>query len=133
MPSAPPGAVAFAIDSSLNGHCTVLSVLLTAFVMSDCRFLRDTGCKTATLHVQHLLERKLGLVGNDAQQPVRRRPRQVERVQFFPQADPLVRGAQRRSQERNLLLAICLTLLLLMLGLGATICERARIRDGAVV
>src|SRR5918994_6663448 len=101
MPSAPPGAAAFAIDSSLNGHCTVLSALLTAFVMSDCRFLRDPGCKTAPLHVQHLLERKLRLVRNDAQQPVRRRARQVERVQFLPQANALVRGAQRRSQERN--------------------------------
>src|SRR5688572_22934374 len=71
---------------------TAVCVPWVAFAMSGCRLLRDPGCKTATLHVQHLLERELCLLGNDAQQPVRRRPRQGERVQFLPHANPFVRG-----------------------------------------
>jgi hypothetical protein len=73
------------------------------------------------LHFQDLLERELGLVGNDAQQLVRGGPRQVERVQLFPKANPFDRRAERRSQKCELLLALLQALLLLMLGLGATI------------
>jgi hypothetical protein len=50
-------------------------------------------------------------------------------VQFFPEANPFLGCAERRSQERDLLLTLLQTLLLLMLGLGATICDRARIGD----
>jgi hypothetical protein len=49
-------------------------------------------------------------------------------VQFFPEANPFLGRAQRRSQESDLLLTFLQTLLLLVLGLGATICDRARIR-----
>jgi hypothetical protein len=42
-------------------------------------------------------------------------------VQFLPEANPFLGGAERRSQECELLLALLKALLLLMLGLGATI------------
>jgi hypothetical protein len=42
-------------------------------------------------------------------------------VQLFPKTNPFDGRAERRSQECELLLALLKALLLLMLGLGATI------------
>jgi len=88
---------------------------------------------TQTLDFQYLLQRELGLVGNDAQQLVRRRPWQRERVQFLPQTNALFGAAERRRLQGDLLLTLDQALLLLVLGLGAPIGERARIRDCAVI
>jgi len=54
-------------------------------------------------------------------------------VQPFPEANPFVGRAERRSQQCELLLALLQALLLLMFGLGATVGNGAWIRDGSLI
>jgi hypothetical protein len=86
-----------------------------------------------SLDLQHLFEMEIGLRSNDAQQFVRWRPRQRERVQLLPQADPFLGTAERRCLEGDLVLTLGHALLLLVFKLGATICQRAWISDCIVI